>query len=102
MKPIPEGYNTLSPFLAVEDAAAAIDFYTRAFGARERGRMPGPEGKIAHAEIQIGDSVVMLSDPFPHSTAKPPKQLGGVSGGLFMYVEDVDAVMQQAADAGAT
>ena len=101
VNPIPEGYNTLSPFLAVDDAAAAIDFYARAFGARERMRMGGPEGKIAHAEIQIGDSVVMLSDPFPQATSKPPKELGGVSGGLFMYVEDVDAVMQQAADAGA-
>jgi len=102
VKPIPKGYRTLSPFLAVEDAAAAIDFYIRAFGARERMRMPGPEGTIAHAELELGDSVLMLSDPFPQSTSKPPKDLGGVSGGLFMYVEDVDAVMQQAVDAGAT
>ncbi len=102
VKPIPEGYHTLSAYLAVEDAAAAIDFYTRAFGARERGRMPGPDGKIAHAELEFGDSIVMLSDPFPQSTAKPPKELGGVSGGLFMYVEDVDAVMQKASEAGAT
>jgi PhnB protein len=101
-KPIPEGYHTLTPQLAVDDAAQAIDFYKRAFGAKERGRMPGPEGKIAHAELEIGDSVVMLADPFEQSTSKPPKQLGGTSVGLFLYVEDVDAAVQQAVDAGAT
>lgn len=102
VKPIPEGYTTLSHYLAVDDAAQAIDFYERAFGARERGRMPGPNDMIAHAEIQIGDSVVMLSDPFPQSTTTPPKQLGGISASLFMYVEDVDAAVQRAVDAGAT
>jgi PhnB protein len=101
-KPIPEGYHTLTPQLAVDDAAQAIDFYKRAFGAKERGRMPGPEGKIAHAELEIGDSVVMLADPFEQSTSKPPKQLGGTSVGIFLYVEDVDAAVQQAVDAGAT
>ena len=101
-KPIPEGYHTLTPYLAVDDAAQAIDFYARAFGARERMRMPGPEGKIGHAELQIGDSVVMLADPFPQATAKPPRSIGGTSVVLFMYVEDVDAAVQQAVDAGAT
>ena len=101
-KPVPEGYNTVSPYLAVEDATEAIDFYTRAFGAKERTRMPGPDGKIAHAELQIGNSIVMLSDPFPQSTAKPPSDLGGTTTGLFLYVEDVDAVYKQAVDAGAT
>jgi PhnB protein len=102
VKPIPEGYHALNPFLAVDDAAKAIEFYKRAFGASERMRMPGPEGKVAHAELQIGDSVLMLSDPFPQSTCKPPKELGGTSVGVLLYVEDVDEVVQQAVDAGAT
>jgi PhnB protein len=101
-QPIPEGYNTVSTYLAVGDAAAAIEFYERAFGAKERGRMPGPEGKIAHAEIQVGDSVLMLSDQFEQSTCTPPKELGGTSAAVFLYVEDVDAVFQQALDAGAS
>jgi PhnB protein len=101
-EPIPEGYHTISPALTIDGAAEAIGFYERAFGASERYRMPSPDGKIAHAEIQIGDSVVMLSDPFPQSTVKAPTQLGGTSVGIFVYVEDVDAVFQQAVDAGAT
>jgi PhnB protein len=100
-KRIPEGYHTLTPYLAVDDAARAIEFYKRAFGAKERVNMPGPEGTIAHAELEIGDSLVMLSDPFPQSTAKPPKELGGTTSGVFMYVEDVDEVVKQAIDAGA-
>jgi PhnB protein len=101
-KPIPEGYHTLTPYLAVDNATEAIEFYKRAFGAKERGRMPGPNGTIAHAELQIGDSLVMLSDPFPQSSTRPPKELGGTSASIFMYVEDVDAVVEQAVDAGAT
>jgi PhnB protein len=101
-KPIPDGYHACTPFLAVDDAAKAIDFYKRAFGARERMRMPAPDGRVAHAELEIGDSVVMLSDPFPQSTCKPPKELGGTSMGVFMYVEDVDALVKQATEAGAT
>jgi PhnB protein len=102
VKPIPEGYHTLNPHLAVDDAAGAIEFYKRAFGARERGRMLGPDGKIAHAEIEVGDSVIMLSDPMPQSPYKPPKELGGISGGLYVYVEDVDELAQQVVDAGGT
>ena len=102
VKPIPEGYHTLTPYLAVDDAAQAIDFYKRAFGAKERMRMPGPEGKIGHAEIQIGDSIVMLSDPFPQSTVRSPSDVGGTTASLFMYVDDVDAVVEQAVSAGAT
>ena len=101
-KPIPEGYHTVTPYLAVDDAAAAIEYYTKAFGAKERVRMDAPDGKIGHAELEIGDSLVMLSDPFPQSTVRPPKELGGTSASVFMYVEDVDAVVQQAVDAGAT
>jgi PhnB protein len=100
--PIPEGYNTVTPYLAVDDAAQAIEYYKRAFGAKEVGRMAGPDGKIAHAELEIGDSKVMLSDPFPQFSTRPPKELGATSVSVFMYVEDVDAVVQQAVDAGGT
>ena len=101
-KPIPEGYHTLTPYLAVDNADQAIDFYKQAFGAKERVRMDGPEGSIAHAELEVGDSRVMLSDPMPQASVRPPKDLGGTSASVFMYVEDVDAVVKQAADAGAT
>jgi PhnB protein len=102
VQPIPEGYNTVSPYLAVDDAAKAIEYYKQAFGAEETLRMNGPDGRIGHAELKIGDSHVMLSDPFPQSTTTPPKELGGTTGSIFMYVEDVDAVVQKAVDAGAT
>lgn len=101
-KPIPEGYHTLSAYLAVDDAAKAIEWYTRAFGAQEVVRMHGPDGKIRHAELQIGDSKLMLSDPFPQASTTPPKELGGSTAGLFMYSEDVDAVVKKAVEAGAT
>jgi uncharacterized glyoxalase superfamily protein PhnB len=102
VQPIPEGYHTLTPYLAVDDARKAIDFYKRAFGATERGIMEGPDGKVAHAELQVGDSVLMLSDPFPQASSKPPTQVGATTSGLFMYVEDVDSALQKAVDAGAT
>jgi len=102
VKPVPEGYHTATPYLAVDDAAAAIDYYKKAFGANERLRMEGPGGKIGHAEIEIGDSLVMLSDPFPQSSAKAPAELGGTTAGVHLYVEDVDAVVRKAVDAGAT
>jgi PhnB protein len=101
-KPIPEGYHTLTTYLAVDDAAGAIDYYVRAFGAKELGRMDAPGGKIGHAELQIGDSRLMLADAFPQSSTRPPKELGGASASIFLYVEDVDAVVQRAVDAGAT
>ena len=101
-QPVPEGYHTLIPYIAVDDATAAIDFYQRAFGAKERLRMPGPAGMIAHAELEIGDSIVMLSDPFPQSSSRPPKELGGTSAGIFVYVDNVDELYKQAIDAGAT
>jgi PhnB protein len=101
-KPIPEGYHSVTPYLSVEDAAGAIDYYTKAFGAKERVRMHGPDGKIGHAELEIGDSIVMLSDPFPQATTRPPSELGGTSASVFLYVYDVDAVVQRAVDAGAT
>jgi PhnB protein len=102
VKPIPEGHHTVAPYLAVDNAAEAIEYYKSAFGAQERTRMEAPGGGIAHAELEIGDSVVMLSDPFPQASTKPPRELGGTSVSVFMYVEDVDAVVKQAVDAGAT
>ena len=101
VQPIPEGYHSLTPYLAVEDADKAIEFYKDAFGAQELLRMPGPDGKIAHAELEIGDSKLMLSDPFPQSNVKPPSERGGPTGSIFMYVEDVDAIFEQGQRAGA-
>jgi PhnB protein len=101
-KPIPEGYHTVSPYLAVDDAARAIEYYVKAFGAKELVRMDGPGGTIGHAELEVGDSRIMLSDPFPQASTRPPKELGGTSASVFMFVEDVDAVVKQAVDAGAT
>jgi PhnB protein len=101
VKPIPEGYHTVTPYLAVDDAAEAIEYYKKAFGAKERVRMEAPGGKIGHAELEIGDSLVMLSDALPQFSTRPPKELGGTSVSVFMYVEDVDAVVKQAVDAGA-
>lgn len=101
-KPIPDGYRTVTPYLVFDDAASAIEFYKAAFGAKERMRMEAPGGKIGHAEIEIGDSMVMISDSSPQSTAKSPTELGGTTAGVFLYVDDVDAVAQRAIDAGAT
>jgi PhnB protein len=102
VEPIPEGYHTATPYLAVDDAAEALEYYKKAFGAKERGRMEAPDGKIGHAEIQIGDSLVMLSDPFPQASTRTPKELGGTTASVFLYVENVDAFVQRAVDAGAT
>jgi PhnB protein len=102
VKPIPEGYHTLTTYLAVDDAAEAIDFYKRAFGAQEHVRMEAPDGTIAHAELKIGDSLIMLSEPFPQSSTRSPKELGGTTAAVFMYHEDVDAVVQKAVGEGAT
>jgi PhnB protein len=102
VQPVPEGYNTVTPYLAVPNATEAIDFYTRALGAKERTRMAGPGDSVMHAELELGDSLIMLSDPFPQASTKTPKELGGTSVNVFLYVEDTDAVYKQAVDAGAT
>ena len=102
VEPIPEGYTSVSPYLTVDDGKAAIDFYKRAFGATEIGVMESPDGRIAHAALRIGNSVVMFSDPFPQFSSKSPKELGGTTVALFLYVEDVDAVVKRAVDSGAT
>jgi PhnB protein len=99
-KPIPEGYHAVTPYLSVHDAAKAIDFYKRAFGAKEIMRMDGPPGKIGHAELQIGDSRIMLADEMPGSN-RSPKSLGGSPVSIFLYVENVDSVFNQAVSAGA-
>jgi len=101
-QPIPEGYHTLTTYLTIENAAAAIDYYKDVFGAKERIRMEAPDGKIGHAELEIGDSLLMLSDAFPGATSRPPTELGGTTAGAFMYVEEVDAVVKRAVESGAT
>lgn len=103
-RPIPEGYHSVTPSLVVRGAADAIEFYKRAFGARELGRMAAPDGQVIwHAEIQIGDSRLMLSDEFPEmGDCRAPTSLGGTSTSLHIYVEDADAAFQRAVDAGAT
>jgi PhnB protein len=101
VKPIPEGYHTATPYITVRDAAKAIDFYKRAFEATELNRMDGPDGKIAHAELKIGDSVIMLSDEMPGSETRSPQSLGGTASGIFLYVKDVDAAFHKATTAGA-
>ncbi|HTS63865.1 MAG TPA: VOC family protein [Candidatus Acidoferrales bacterium] len=101
VKPVPEGYHTATPYLTVHDAAKAIDFYKQAFGASEIMRMQGPNGKIGHAELRIGDSVVMLADEMPGSDMKSPQSLGGSCAGVFLYVTDVDTTYNKAVAAGA-
>ena len=101
-QPIPEGYHTLTTYLTMENATEAIDYYKDVFGAKERIRMEAPDGKIGHAELEIGDSLLMLSDAFPGATSRPPTELGGTTAGAFMYVEDVDAVVKRAVESGAT
>jgi PhnB protein len=101
-KPIPEGFHTVTPSLCVRDAAKAIDFYKKALGAQELVRMPSPDGKIMHAELKIGDSIIFLSDEMPMPGApKSPQSLGGVTGTLNIYVPNVDQAFQQAIAAGA-
>ena len=101
VKPIPDGYRSVTPYLFVRGAARAIEFYQNVFGAIERVRMPGPDGKIAHAELQIGDSMIMLADENPHNQAKSPETLGGSANSLHLYVENVDSVVDKAVKAGA-
>ena len=99
-KPIPEGFHTATPYLTVNDAARALDFYKRAFGAQVLVRMDGPGGKVGHAEIKIGDSIVMLGDEMPGSGSRSPQSLGGTTGGIHLYVDNVDQVFDQAVSAG--
>jgi PhnB protein len=101
VKPIPDGYHTVTPYLIVRGAAAAIEFYKKAFAATELFRMDGPGGKIGHAEMRIGDSPIMLADEHPEMGAKSPQSFGGSPISIMLYVEDVDAVVGRAVAAGA-
>ena len=105
--PIPKGYHTVSAHLVLDDCARALDFYTRAFGAREGMRMPAPDGKIVHAEIRVGDSVIMMNDEMPPMPGQPgvyksPRTAGFATGALFLYVKGVDAAFDRAVKAGCT
>jgi len=101
VKPIPEGMHTLSPHIVCTGAAKAIDFYKAAFNAVETGRMPGPDGRLMHAAVKIGDSTLMLVDEMLEYGAKSPKSLGGSAVTLHLYVDDVDAAFARAVAAGA-
>jgi PhnB protein len=101
VKPVPEGYPRVTPYLIVDGAGAAIDFYTSVLGATERMRMPAPEGRIGHAELELGNSVIMLADESPEMSARAPGTVGGTPVSLHVYVEDVDAVFDRALKAGA-
>ena len=101
IKPIPDGYHSVTPYLSIKGAAEAIEFYKRAFSATELFRLVAPSGEIGHAEIKIGDSPIMLADPCEEGPFRNPQSLGGSSVGLHVYVEDVDALFARAVDAGA-
>ena len=101
VKPIPDGYHTLTPFLTVRDAMSAIQFYKQAFGAEERGIAKGPDGKVMHAELKIGDSIIMLSDEYPEFGSLSPLSTGGTGMGLHIYIDGVDAAFDRAVKAGA-
>ena len=100
-KPIPDGYRTATPYLIIKGAADAIEFYKRAFGATELLRMADPQGRVGHAEIKIGDSVIMLADEHPAMGYRGPRSLGGSSVSILLYLEDVDGVFERAVKAGA-
>lgn len=101
VKPIPDGYHSITPYLIVRGAARAIDFYKQVFGANEIMRMPGPDGRIGHAELRIGDSVVMMADEHPEMGAVSPESVGGSPVMMLLYTTDVDAVFARAIAAGA-
>lgn len=102
VKPIPDGYHSVQPYLIFDGAAKALEFYKKAFGASERLCMKGPEGRIGHAEIQIGDSCVMMADENPQIQALAPAHYGGSPISLLIYTEDCDGLYKRAVDAGAT
>ena len=102
VKPIPDGYPQVTPYLIVDGAGAAIDFYGKVLGATERMRMPAPDGRVGHAELQLGDSLIMLADEHPEMGIRGPKAVGGTPVTISVYVEDVDSVFERALNAGAT
>jgi PhnB protein len=100
VKPIPEGYHTVTPYLYIKGAAKALEFYKKAFGAVELFRMAGPDGRIGHAEMKIGDSMIMMADEHPDMGVKGPEAYGGTTVGICLYVEDVDTLYKRAIAAG--
>ena len=102
VKAIPEGYHSVTPYLIVRDGAAAIEYYKKAFGAVELFRIPAPGGKVGHAEIKIGDSVIMLGDEHPSMGYNGPETIGGTPVSLMIYLEDVDSVFERAVNSGGT
>jgi len=100
VKPIPEGYHTITPYLLVRDAAAAMDYYKKAFGATEIGRFTQPDGRVGHADMKIGDSHFMLADEYPEMGYLGPQSIGGTTFGMALYVDNVDEFFQRAIDAG--
>ena len=102
VKPIPDDYPRVTPYLCVDGAAAAIDFMVEVFGASERMRIAAPDGKIGHAEVAIGDSIIMVSDEYPEMGVLGPKKIGGTAVTVMVYVEDADATFAKAVAAGAT
>jgi PhnB protein len=101
VKPIPQGYHSITPYLIIKGAAAAIDFYKRALGAVEVARMVQPDGRVGHAELRFGDSFIMLADEFPEMNIVSPKTLGNTPVGILLYVQDADAVFTRAVSLGA-
>jgi len=101
VNPIPEGYHSITPYLHMRRCSEAIEFYKKAFGAIECVRMGGPDGKIGHAELKIGDSMIMLADECPEMGAKGPETFGGTTFTVALYVDDVDAVFKKAISSGA-
>jgi PhnB protein len=101
VKPVPDGYHSVTAYLIIDGAAKALDFYKRVFGAKERMRMPSPGGKVGHAEIEVGDSVIMLADEHPEIGARGPRAFGGSPVAMMLYVKDVDATVKEALAAGA-
>jgi PhnB protein len=101
VRPIPDGYTSVTPYLIITGAAAAMDFYTKVFGAAEIMRMDGPDGGVAHAEMQIGNAKIMLADEHPAMGFRSPQSLGGSGTGIMLYIEDVDRVVARAVENGA-
>ena len=101
VNPIPDGYPRVTPYLCIDGAGAAIDFYSKVFGSTERMRMPDPDGRIGHAELQFGDSLIMLADEYPEMGIRGPKAVGGTPVTISVYVEDVDGVFDRAVELGA-
>jgi PhnB protein len=100
VRPVPEGHHTVTPYLAVKNGVKALEFYQKAFGAKERYRLVLPDGRLGHGEIQLGDSVIMLCDEFPEHGGKSPETLGGSPVNMHLYVENVDAFFKKAIEAG--